>query len=58
MSATDFLHPRPQPTDLSQNAAERHAVLAALAEKRASDRRSLAAQRSAAATVQPLVFAG
>lgn len=57
MSATDLFHPRPQPTDLSRNAAERHAVLSALAEKRASDRRTLAAQRSAAAALRPPVLA-
>ncbi|HEY5788497.1 MAG TPA: hypothetical protein VIT65_27370 [Microlunatus sp.] len=48
MSATDLIHPRPQPTDLSRHAAERHAVLTALAEKRAADRQSPGAQRSAA----------
>ena len=58
MSATDLMHPRPQPTDLSRIAAERHAVLTALAEKRASDRQSLVAQRSAAETQRPPVFAG
>ena len=57
MSATDLFHPRPQPTGLSRNAAERHAVLTALAEKRASDRQTFAAQRAAAAR-RPPVFAG
>jgi hypothetical protein len=58
MSATDLIHPRPQPTDLSRHAAERHAVLTALAEKRASDRQSLAALRSAAAALRPPFFPG
>lgn len=58
MSATDLFLPRPQPAELSRNAAERHAVLTALAEKRASDRRTVAAQRSAAAALRPPVLAG
>lgn len=58
MSATDFFHPRPQPVDLSRNAAERYAVLTALAEKRAADRHSLAAQRAAAAALRPPAVAG
>lgn len=50
MFGTDSIHQRPDHTDLSRKAAERHAVLAALAERRASERRSTAARRSAAAT--------